>query len=94
MSTDTVDIGTLIVSDPTFRGGRPCIAGTGVSVHVLAARYRYHGESVEQIAADRSDLPASHVHAAITYYLANQEQIDRELDQDEAESARLSNQSH
>ena len=80
MLTDTpIDIGSLITSDPAFRGGRPCIAGTGMSVREVAARYRA-GETAEEI----SDIPRSHVHAAIAYYLANRAQIGAELDEEAA----------
>ncbi len=79
MSTDAqVDIGSLIVSDPSFRDGNPRIAGTGVSVHAVAARYR-RGETAEQIAEDLDGIPLSHIHAAIAYYLANRDRIDAEL---------------
>ena len=75
MSTDAiVDIGSLIVSDPEFRNGKPCIAGTGMSVHAIAARYR-QGESAEAIAEDLFDIPLGHVYAAIAYYLANRARL-------------------
>ena len=35
-----VDIGTLIERSPEIRKGRPCIAGTGVSQTLAAARNR------------------------------------------------------
>jgi uncharacterized protein (DUF433 family) len=83
-----VDIGTLIESDPAFRGGRPRIAGTGMSVHAVAARY-LSGQSAEEIADDLPDIPLSHIHAALAYYLANREQIDAELAAETAEHDRL-----
>ncbi len=83
-----VDIGSLIYSDPGFRGGRPCIADTGMSVHAVAARY-LQGQTAEQIAADVPDIPLSHIHAALAYYLANKVQIDAELAAEAAEHNRL-----
>ena len=36
----TTDIGTLIVRSPDIRGGRPRIAGTGVTVRRIASWYK------------------------------------------------------
>src|SRR5438874_9523114 len=72
-----VDIGTLIYSDPSFRGGRPCIAGTGMSVHAVASRYR-EGQCAEEMAANIPDIPLSHIHAAIAYYLVNRAELEAE----------------
>jgi uncharacterized protein (DUF433 family) len=83
-----IDIGTLIYSDPQFRHGRPCIAGTGMSVHAVASRY-LDGQTAEQIAADVPDIPLSHIHAALAYYLANRDQIDAELAAEAAEHDRF-----
>lgn len=83
-----VNIATLLESRPGLHGGRPCLAGTGMTVHAVARRYR-QGERAEQIAADLPDIPLSHIHAAIAYYLANRESIDAELAEDQVESDRL-----
>ncbi len=74
-----IDIGALIYVDQKVRGGRPCLAGTAMSVHAVAARYRA-GETAEEISADLPDIPPSHLHAAIAYYLADRDRIDAELD--------------
>jgi uncharacterized protein (DUF433 family) len=87
-STAPIDIGSFIYSDPGFRDGRPCIAGTGMSVHAVARRFR-QGESAEAIAADIPDIPPSHIFAAVAYYLANREQMDAELAAEAAEYDRL-----
>jgi uncharacterized protein (DUF433 family) len=42
------DIGTLIERRPELRGGRPIVAGTGVSVHRIAGWYKL-GLSPEEI---------------------------------------------
>jgi uncharacterized protein (DUF433 family) len=39
MTTATIDIGNLIVQDPEARGGRPRIAGTGVTVQRIVSWY-------------------------------------------------------
>jgi uncharacterized protein (DUF433 family) len=89
MTTSTpVDIGTLIYSDPNFRDGRACIAGTGMSVRSVARRY-LGGMTAEEIADDIPDIPLSHFYAAITYYLANRERMDAEMAAEDEEAERL-----
>jgi uncharacterized protein (DUF433 family) len=48
MST-TIEIGSLITRTPEIRGGRPRIAGTGVSVQRIVSWYKL-GLSAEEIA--------------------------------------------
>ena len=87
MSTMT-DIGTLIAQTTGICGGRPRIAGTGVSVRRVAGWYKM-GRSPEEIAAQYGHLTLSQVYAALTYYHANREAIDAELAEEEAEYDRL-----
>ena len=82
------DIGQLISRDPNFRDGKPCIAGTGVSVRRVVGLYQA-GLSPEEIADDFGHLSLAQVHAAITYYHANQEQMDKEIRAEEEEEERL-----
>lgn len=79
-----VDIGSLIRSTPGVNGGRPCIAGTGISVLQIAALFR-EGSSPEEIQAEYPHVNVASVYAAITYYMANRETIDAEL-REEAEA--------
>lgn len=84
MTTSTpVDIGTLIHSDPELHSGRPCLAGTGMTVHAVAARY-LNGMSAEEIQDQFPDLDITLFYAAITYYLANRARIDAEMAEDRA----------
>ena len=73
-----IDIGTLITSEPDFRQGQPFIAGTRRSVKSIAALYG-HGLTVEEIAAELPEIPKPKIYAALTYYFANTEQIDADL---------------
>jgi uncharacterized protein (DUF433 family) len=83
-----VDIGTLVYSDPDYRDGRACIAGTGMSVRSVARRY-LGGMTVEEIADDIPDIPKSHFYAAIAYYLANRESMDAEMAAEDEEYEQL-----
>jgi len=80
MTTESpVDISTLITSNPAYKGGRPTVAGTGLTVREVATRYRF-GQTVEQIVDDEPDIPAAALHAAVAYYLANRALLDAEID--------------
>ena len=57
---------------PGVRGGRPTIAGTGISVRAIAVDSNL-GESPEEIAANRPHLSLAQVHAALAYYCANKQ---------------------
>ena len=82
------NIGQLISCDPQYRGGRPCIAGTGVSVRRLIGWYKI-GLSPEEIAEKYGHLSLAQVHAAIAFYHANYEEMERDMQQEEAEEQRL-----
>src|SRR6266542_165252 len=59
-----VDIGTLIVRSPEIRGGRPRVAGTGVTVRTIAICHK-SGLSAEEIADELRRSTLAHVHAAL-----------------------------
>ena len=78
-----IDIGTLIERSAEIRKGRPCIAGTGVSVRRIAAWYNL-GLTPEEIAAKIEHLSLAQIHAALTYYLANRDEIDSDIAAEDA----------
>ena len=80
---NVVDIGTLIERSPEMRKGRPCIAGTGVTVRRIAGWHNL-GLSPEEIAARIEHLTLAQIHAALAYYYANREEIDSDIEQEEA----------
>lgn len=92
MSTIT-DIGTLIVRSPEIRGGRPRIAGTGVTVRRIVSWYKL-GLNPEEIASRIGHLSLAQVHAALAYYHANRDEIEADLAAEEAEVERLERQQH
>lgn len=86
--TQVVDIGTLIVRTPEIRGGRPRIAGTGVTVRRIVGWYKL-GLSPEEIADRIGHLSLAQVHAALAYYHANREEIEADIAAEEIEAERL-----
>jgi uncharacterized protein (DUF433 family) len=73
-----VDIGTLIERSPEIRKGRPCIAGTGVTVRRIAGWHNL-GLTPEEIAARIEPLTLAQIHAALAYYHANRDEIDSDI---------------
>ena len=82
------DIGSLITRSPNIRGGRPILAGTGVTVQRIVGWYKL-GLSPEEIVTQIPHLSMALVHAALTYYHANREEIEAALDHEDAEERRL-----
>ena len=77
------EIGTLIDRDPKIRGGRPKIAGTGLTVSRIASWYKM-GMTPEEIALEHPHLTLAQVHAALAYYHVNREEIESDLAQEQA----------
>ena len=83
-----VDIGEMIVSQPDVKGGRPCIAGTSITVHRIVTWYK-QGFTPEQIADEYEHLNLAQVYAALAYYHANQATIEAELAAEDTAIERL-----
>ena len=73
--TIVTDIGTLVTRTPDVRGGRPRIAGTGVTVHRIVGWYKL-GLTPEEIADELGHLSLAQVYAALAYYHANRDEIE------------------
>ena len=85
---NVIEIGSLISRRPDIRGGRPCIAGTGVSVRRIALWHNM-GLIPEEIARKFGHLSLAQVHAALAYYHANQVEIDADLEAENRETESL-----
>ena len=83
MTTATIDIGNLIAQDSGIRGGRPRIAGTGVTVQRIVSWYML-GLNPEEIADRIGHLSLAQVHAALAYYYANRAEIEAAMALEEA----------
>ena len=82
------DIGTFIVRTPEIRGGRPRIAGTGVTVRRIVGWYKL-GLSPEEMASKIPHLTLAQVYAALAYYHANREEIEADIAAEEVEVERI-----
>jgi len=82
------DIGALIGQTPGVCGGRPCIAGTAVSVRRIVGWYK-QGMTPEEIATEIPHLTLAQVHAALAFYHASRDQMETEIAAEEAEYDRL-----
>jgi len=67
----------VIVKDPQLRGGRPIIAGTGVTVRTVVGHYKL-GLTPEEI-ADQLDLDLAPVYAALAYYHLNRDEVEADI---------------
>jgi len=82
------DIGTFIAQTSGICGGRPRIAGTGVSVRRIVGWYKL-GLTPEEVATEIPHLDLAQVHAALTYYHANRDEMEAAMAAEEAEADRL-----
>ena len=87
----STEIGTLISRTPGIRGGRPCIAGTAVSVRRIAQWYNM-GLIPEEIMRKFGHLSLAQIHAALAYYHANKPEIDDDLEAEETRTLLLEEQ--
>jgi uncharacterized protein (DUF433 family) len=86
------DIGTLIMRSDEVRGGRPRIAGTGVTVRRIVGWYKL-GVTPEDIVDRIGHLTLAQVHAALAYYHANSQEIEADIAAEEAAAQRLGEKS-
>jgi uncharacterized protein (DUF433 family) len=85
---NTVSVASLLEERPGYREGRPCLRGTGITVHAVAAAHLM-GMSAEEICAQNPDLDPSLFHAALAYYFANRARVESDLERDRIEGERL-----
>lgn len=68
----------MIVSDPTVRNGRPCLAGTGLRVTDVVIAHTFHDQSPDEIAVNYGVSLAA-VYAALAYYYDNKAALDADI---------------
>jgi uncharacterized protein (DUF433 family) len=82
------DIGSLIVRSDDIRGGRPRVAGTGVTVRRIVGWYK-QGLTPEEITTEMPHLSLAQVYAALTYYHVNRDDIEADIAAEDAEATHL-----
>ena len=87
----SIEIGSLIDRDPKIRGGRPKIAGTGLTVSRIAGWYKL-GMTPDEIALEYPHLTLAQVHAALAYYHVNRDEIETDIAAEEAAALRWEEQ--
>ena len=82
------DIGSLLVRSDDVRGGRPRIAGPGVTVRRIVGWYK-QGLTPEEITTEMPHLSVAQVYAALTYYHANRDEIEADIAAEDSEATHL-----
>ena len=83
-----IDIGTMITSQSGIHGGRPIIAGTGVTVQRIAVWYKL-GATPEEVVERIGHLTLAQVYAALAYYHANREAVEADIADEKSAYERL-----
>ena len=78
----TIESINLIYRDPSVRGGRPCIVGSGLRVMDIVMERQYGERDPEKIAS-LYEISASEVYAALSYYHNHKEEIDADIQEDD-----------
>jgi len=86
VTTKTLD--QHIELTPGIAGGKPRIAGRRITVQQVAVWHERMGRSADEI-ADEYDLTLAEVYAALAYYFANREELDKSLEEGRAFAAAL-----
>ncbi|MBE0608960.1 MAG: DUF433 domain-containing protein [Dehalococcoidia bacterium] len=81
MAAGVVDIDRLLEVRPGFRGGRPCLRGTGITVHTIAAHH-LQGMSPEEILDGFPQASLAGIHAALAYYYVHSAEVDADSSND------------
>ncbi|MBX2997283.1 MAG: DUF433 domain-containing protein [Caldilineaceae bacterium] len=89
---DVVQSIDLITTNPKVRGGRPCVAGTGLRVIDIVMASLFHSRTPGEIAADY-EIGLAQVHAALAYYYQHRDAIDQDLREQVAKAQSLKEKS-
>jgi uncharacterized protein (DUF433 family) len=82
-------IDSLLTRSEDVCGGRIRIDGTRLTVHQIATCYQ-QGLTPEEIRDQYPHVSLAQVYAALAYYHANRDEIERDLESESADFLRLS----
>ena len=88
-----IDIGTIIANNPKIHGGRPIIAGTGVTVQRIAVLDK-NGFSPEEIVRKIDHLTLAQVYSALAYFYSNRAAIESEIVAEDEAYQKLMHEHH
>ncbi len=84
-----MSIGSIIETTPGICGGHARLAGTRIPVHRIA-RYHQLGFAPEEVLGLLNSLSLSQIYAALTHALANPQEIESALREEEDAARHLS----
>lgn len=70
----------LITKNPNVRGGKPCVAGTGLRVTDLVFAHIFHNRTADDVAADYN-ISLAQVYASLAYYYQHKAELDKDIRQ-------------
>ena len=82
MATAAKTVYSHVTKQPGVRGGRACIDETRIAVVDIVAMLKM-GKSAEEMLVAYPSLNLAQVHAALSYYYENRDEIDAELAEDD-----------
>lgn len=83
LTATPISLDQYIVAMSGVKGGKPRLAGTRLSVAEVVIMHLRLGQSLEEIAATY-ELSLVAVYAAMAFYYAHQDEIDRSIAEDRA----------
>src|SRR5699024_1730773 len=89
MATKTLD--QRIVKTPDICGGKPRIDGHRITIQNIAIWHDRLGWTADEIASSY-DIDLADVYAALAYYFANLDQVDRSIEENQASAEQLRQQ--
>ena len=84
-------LNSLLVSKPGYRNGWPCLRGTGIPIHSIAAMYM-DGLTAEQLCDEYPHVERSLIYAALAYYLANRQFVEQQLAEERINTENLADE--